>query len=48
VLFGAHGKSRESSFPRNAENFSPFTFANTVKRSAKPALVIHIFSPFRM
>jgi hypothetical protein len=28
-------------------NLSP-TLANTVNRSAKPALVIHIFSPFRM
>ena len=33
---------------RNAVNFSPSTLAKTVNRSAKPALVIHIFSPFRM
>jgi hypothetical protein len=31
-----------------AENLSPSTFANTMKMSAKPPLVIHIFSPFRM
>ena len=31
----------------NAENFSPSILANTVKTSAKPPLVIHIFSPFR-
>ena len=31
----------------NAENFSPSTFANTVKTSANPLLVIHIFSPLR-
>ena len=39
------GKVRST---RNAVNFSPSIFAKTVKRSAKPALVIHIFSPFRM
>ncbi len=33
---------------RNAVNFSPSTLAKTVNKSAKPALVIHIFSPFRM
>ena len=33
---------------RNAVNFSPPTFANTVYRSANPPLVIHIFWPFRM
>ena len=26
-------------------NASPFTFAKTVKRSAEPPLVIHLFSP---
>ena len=31
----------------NAVNFSPSTLANTVNTSAKPALVIHIFSPLR-
>src|SRR5262245_6756802 len=31
----------------NPENFSPSTLANTVSTSAKPPLVIHIFSPFR-
>src|SRR5262249_46231236 len=36
------GKLRST---RNAVNFSPSTFANTVKRSANPAFVIHIFSP---
>ena len=30
----------------NAVNFSPSTLAKTMNRSAKPALVIHIFSPF--
>src|SRR6266700_5775409 len=30
---------------RNAVNFSPLILANTVNRSANPALVIHIFSP---
>ena len=30
-----------------AENFSPSTLANTVNTSAKPLLVIHIFSPLR-
>ena len=29
----------------NAEKCSPSTFANTIKMSAKPPLVIHIFSP---
>jgi hypothetical protein len=33
---------------RNAVNFSPSILAKTVNRSAKPAFVIHIFSPFRM
>jgi len=33
---------------RKAVNFSPSILAKTVNRSAKPALVIHIFSPFRM
>src|SRR5437016_8512018 len=33
---------------RNAVNFSPSTLAKTVNRSAKPALVIHVFSPVRM
>ena len=33
---------------RNAENFSPSTFANTVNKSAIPQLVVHIFSPFKM
>src|ERR1017187_6550439 len=33
---------------RKAENFSPSTLAKTVNRSAKPLLVIHIFSPLRM
>ena len=28
-------------------NFSPSTFAKTVKRSAKPALVMNCFVPFR-
>ena len=46
--------SLPSSFPlttpidrstRNAVNFSPSTLANTVKRSAKPPFVIHIFWP---
>ena len=31
----------------NAVNFSPSIFANTMKSSAKPAFVIHIFSPLR-
>ena len=30
----------------NAVNLSPLTLANTMNRSAKPAFVIHIFSPF--
>jgi hypothetical protein len=30
---------------RNAVNCSPLSLANTVNRSAKPALVTHIFSP---
>ena len=30
----------------NAVNCSPSTFAKTMNRSAKPPLVIHIFSPF--
>jgi hypothetical protein len=38
------GKVRST---RNAVNFSSI-LAKTVNRSAKPALVIHIFSPFRM
>ena len=29
-----------------AVNCSPSTLAKTMKRSAKPPLVIHIFSPF--
>src|ERR1035441_8145094 len=33
---------------RNALNFSPLILAKTVNRSAKPALVIHIFSPLRL
>ena len=32
----------------NALNLSPSTFANTMKMSANPPLVIHIFSPLRM
>ena len=31
----------------NAVNCSPSTFAKTMKRSAKPPLLIHIFSPLR-
>ena len=31
-----------------AVNCSPSTFAKTMKRSAKPPLVIHIFSPLSM
>src|SRR5439155_7722383 len=38
------GKVRST---KNAVNFSPSTLAKTVNRSAKPALVIHIFSPLR-
>ncbi len=30
---------------RNAVNFSPSTLANTVNRSAKPALVMYCFVP---
>jgi len=30
-----------------AVNFSPSTLAKTVKRSAKPPLVIHAFCPLR-
>ena len=30
----------------NAVNCSPSTFAKTMNTSAKPAFVIHIFSPF--
>ena len=30
---------------RKAENFSPSILPKTVNRSAKPLLVIHIFSP---
>jgi len=37
------GKARST---RKAENCSPSTLAKTQMRSAKPPLVIHIFSPF--
>ena len=33
---------------RKAENFSPSILAKTVNTSAKPLLVIHIFSPLSM
>src|SRR5688572_31234060 len=36
------GKSRST---KNAENFSPSIFANTIKRSAHLAFEIHIFVP---
>jgi hypothetical protein len=32
---------------RNAVKWSPSTFANTVKRSAKAAFVMNCFTPFR-
>src|SRR3954470_5708570 len=38
------GKPRST---MKAENASPSTLAKTMKRSAKPPLVIHIFSPLR-
>ena len=47
-FFRARGESGEMRSTRKAVNFSPSTLANTVNMSAKPALVIHIFSPFRM
>ena len=49
VFFGSDGKSREGSLDEKCgQLFVPSTLAKTVNRSAKPALVIHIFSPFRM
>jgi hypothetical protein len=45
VLFGADEKPGKVRSTMNAVNFSPSTLAKTVNRSAKPALVIHIFSP---
>ena len=48
VLFTADRESGKILFYQKAVNFSPSTFANTVNRSANPALVIHIFSPFKM
>ena len=50
ILFSSAPTEKPGKFfpTRNAVNFSPSTLAKTVNRSAKPALVIHIFSPFRM
>ena len=47
VLFRAYGEPGSPFSIRNAVNFSPSTLTKTVNRSAKPALLIHIFSPLR-
>ena len=44
----APGDSPSCRSTMKAENLSPSTFAKTMKMSAKPPLVMNIFSPLRM